>query len=80
MVLLSAVALVGSVVVAVLLSYCYWTFRDVNEAQEELHHRVLQFYRVALDVKGIEDNIETVKRCTTGDGRTGGSCRRSRTE
>jgi len=60
MVLLSAVALVGSVVVAVLLSYCYWTFRDVNEAQEELHHRVLQFYRVALDVKGIEDNIETV--------------------
>jgi len=60
MVLLSAVALVGSVVVAVLLSYCYWTFRDVSEAQEELHHRVLQFYRVALDVKGIEDNIETV--------------------
>ena len=60
MVLLSAVALVGSVVVAVLLSYCYWTFRDVSEAQEELHQRVIQFYKVALDAKGIEDNIETV--------------------
>ena len=60
MVLLVAAAFVGSVVVVVLLSYCYWMFRDVSEAQEELHQRVLQFYRVALDVKGIEDNIETV--------------------
>ena len=60
MVLFVAAAFVGSVVVAVLLSYCYWMFRDVTEAEEELHQRVLQFYKVALDAKGIEDNIETV--------------------
>jgi hypothetical protein len=60
MVLLVAAASVGSVVVAVLLSYCYWMFRDVSEAEEELHQRVIEFYRVALDAKGIEDNIETV--------------------
>ena len=60
MVLLSAVALVGSVVVAVLVSYCYWMIRDVTEAEEELRQRVIEFYQVALDAKGIEDNIETV--------------------
>jgi hypothetical protein len=60
MVLLVAAALVGSVFIAVLASYCYSMLKDVNEAQEELHQRVLQFYRVALDAKGIEDNIETV--------------------
>jgi hypothetical protein len=60
MVLLVAAAFVGSVVVAVLLSYCYWMFRDVSEAEEELHKRVIEFYRVALDAKGIEDNIEIV--------------------
>jgi hypothetical protein len=32
----------------------------VAEAQEELHQRVIQFYKVALDARGIEDNIETV--------------------
>ena len=60
MVLLVAAAFVGSVVVAVLLSYCYWMFRDVSEAEQELHQRVIEFYRVALDAKGIEDNIEIV--------------------
>jgi hypothetical protein len=60
MVLFVAAAFVGSVVVAVLLSYCYWMFGDVSEAEEELHQRVIEFYRVALDAKGIEDNIEIV--------------------
>jgi hypothetical protein len=60
MVLLVAAAFVVSVVIAVLVSYCYSMFRDVAEAQEELHQRVIQFYKVALDAKGIEDNIETV--------------------
>ena len=60
MVLLVAAALVGSVFIAVLVSYCYSMLKDINEAQEELHQRVIQFYRVALDAKGIEDNIETV--------------------
>ena len=56
MVLLVAAAFVGSVLVAVLGSYCYWMFRDVSEAEEELHQRVIEFCRVALD----EDNIEIV--------------------
>jgi len=60
MVLLVAAAFVGSVFIAVLVSYCYSMLKDINEAQEELHQRVIQFYRVALDAKGIEDNIETV--------------------
>jgi len=60
MVLLVAAAFVGSVVVATLVSYCYWMIRDVSEAEEELHQRVIEFYKVALDAKGIEDNIETV--------------------
>jgi hypothetical protein len=60
MVLLVTAAFVGSVVVAMLVSYCYWMIRDVSEAEEELHKRVIEFYRVALDAKGIEDNIETV--------------------
>jgi hypothetical protein len=60
MVLLVAAAFVGSVFIAVLVSWCYAMFQDVAEAQEELHQRVIQFYKVALDAKGIEDNIETV--------------------
>ena len=60
MVLLVAAAFVGSVVVATLVSYCYWMIRDVTEAEEELRQRVIEFYQVALDAKGIEDNIETV--------------------
>ena len=60
MVLYVAAAFVRSVFIAVLVSYCYSMFRDVAEAQEELHQRVIQFYKVALDAKGIEDNIETV--------------------
>ena len=60
MVLLAAAAFAGSVFIAVLVSWCYAMFRDVSEAQEELHQRVIQFYKVALDAKGIEDNIETV--------------------
>jgi hypothetical protein len=60
MVLLVAAAFVGSVVVAVLVSYCYWMIRDVSEAEEELHQKVIEFCRVALDAKGIEDNIEIV--------------------
>jgi len=46
MFLLSAVALLGSIVVAVLISYCCSMVRDISEAEEELRHRVLQFYRV----------------------------------
>jgi hypothetical protein len=60
MVLFVAAAFVGSVFIAVLVSYCYSMFRDVTEAEEELHQRIIEFYRVALDAKGIEDNIETV--------------------
>jgi hypothetical protein len=60
MVLLVAAAFVGSVFIAVLLSWCYAMFRDVAEAQEELHQRIIQFFKVALDAKGIEDNIEIV--------------------
>ena len=60
MVLLVATAFVGSVVVAVLVSYCYWMIRDVSEAEEDLHQRVIEFCQVALDAKGIEDNIEIV--------------------
>jgi hypothetical protein len=60
MVLFVAAAFVGSVFIAVLVSYCYSMLMDINEAQEELHQRVIQFYKVALDAKGIEDNIETV--------------------
>jgi hypothetical protein len=60
MVLFVAAAFVGSVFIAVLVSYCYSMLKDINEAQEELHQRVIQFYKVALDAKGIEDNIETV--------------------
>ena len=47
----------GQRFIAVLVSYCYSMLKDINEAQEELHQRVIQFYRVALDAKGIEDNI-----------------------
>jgi len=60
MFLLSAIALLGSIVVAVLISYCCSMVRDISEAEEELRHRVLQFYRVAMDAKGIEDNNEIV--------------------
>jgi hypothetical protein len=60
MVLLVAAAFMGSVFIAVLVSYCYSMLKDINEAEEELRQRVIQFYRVALDAKGIEDNIETV--------------------
>jgi hypothetical protein len=60
MVLFVAAAFVGSIFIAVLVSYCYSMLKDINEAQEELHQRVIQFYKVALDAKGIEDNIETV--------------------
>jgi hypothetical protein len=60
MVLLVAAAFVVSVLIVVLVSYCYSMFRDVTEAEEELRQRVIEFYQVALDAKGIEDNIETV--------------------
>jgi hypothetical protein len=60
MVLFVAAAFVGSIFIAVLVSYCYSMLKDINEDQEELHQRVIQFYKVALDAKGIEDNIETV--------------------
>ena len=60
MVLLVAAAFVGIVLIAVLVSYCYSMFRDVTEAEAELRQRVIEFYQVALDAKGIEDNIETV--------------------
>ena len=60
MLLLSAVALVGSIAVVVLVSYCCSMFRDVRDAQEELRNQILQFYHAALSAKGLEHD-ETVR-------------------
>jgi hypothetical protein len=60
MFLVWAIALVGSIVIGVMISYCCAEVRDISEAEEELHHRVLLFYQVAMNAKGIEDNNELV--------------------
>jgi len=52
MVLFVAAAFVGSVFIAVLVSYCYSMFRDVTEAEEELHQRIIEFYRVGARQSG----------------------------
>ena len=54
MLLVSALTLVGGVLVVVLVSYCCSMFRDVREAQEELRHQIQQFYHAALSAKGLE--------------------------
>jgi len=74
MVLLVAAAFVGSVVIAVLVSWCYAMFQDVAEAQEELHERIIQMRR------GSRTTSRPSMRFTTGISRTDGSCRKSLTE
>jgi len=59
MFLVWAIAILGSIVIGVMISYCCSMVRDISEAEEELHHRVLQFYQ-AMNAKGIEDNNELV--------------------
>jgi hypothetical protein len=54
MLLMSAVALAGSIVVAVLIMYCCSMFRDVRDAQEDLRQHIQQFYHAALSAKGLE--------------------------
>jgi hypothetical protein len=60
MLLLSAVTLAGCIVVVVLASYCCSMFRDVRDAQDELHHQIQQFYHAALSAKGLEHD-DTVR-------------------
>jgi hypothetical protein len=54
MILLLAVALAASIVIAVLISLCWSMVRDVGDAQEELRQRILQFSQVALSAKTAE--------------------------
>ena len=55
MLLLLVVALAGSIVIAVLISFCWSMIRDVGDAQEELRQRILQFSQVALSARATED-------------------------
>jgi len=52
--LLSAVALAGSLVTIVLMQDCCSMFRAVRDAHEELRHPVQQFYDAAMSAKGLE--------------------------
>ena len=56
MILLLAVALAGSIMIAALISHCFFMVRDIGDAQGDLRQRVLQFYQVALSTKTAEDD------------------------
>ena len=55
MLLVSAVALAGSIVVVVLVSHCCSMVRDVSEAEEELRNPIQQLYRVAMSSRNAAD-------------------------
>ena len=46
-----AVILAVGIIVAILVVSCLAMARDRREAEEELHERIEQFYRVALSLK-----------------------------
>jgi hypothetical protein len=51
MLLLSAVALAGSIAVVVLVLQCCSMVRDISEAEDELRDRIQLFFRVAMSTK-----------------------------
>jgi len=54
MLLLLAITLAASILIGVLIMYCYSMVRDVSEAEAEFHHRLEQFYHVVTMPKGGE--------------------------
>jgi hypothetical protein len=58
--LLSAIVLAVGIVVVMLILSCVAMMKDCNEAQEELHEQIEQFYRVALSVRHTGDECAEI--------------------
>jgi hypothetical protein len=52
--LLSAIVLAVSILIIMLIVSCIALVKDCNDAQEDLHQTIEQFYRVALSVKDAD--------------------------